>query len=36
VDFGLSRMYEMQMSDGSSNNVMVFKEYKEAEKWLEG
>jgi len=36
LDYGLSRMYEILMSGSSSGNIMVFRKYDEAEKWLEG
>ena len=35
-DYGLSRMYEILMSGSTSDNIMVFRKYDEAEKWLEG
>ena len=34
-DYGMSRMYEIQLSLGTSGNIMVFKDYDKAEKWLE-
>ena len=36
LDYGLSRMYEILLSGSSPNNVMVFRNYDEAEKWLIG
>lgn len=35
LDFGLSRMYEMLMSVDTSSNIKVFREYNDAERWLE-
>ena len=34
LDYGLSRMYEILMSEVTSDNIMVFKDYDKAEKWL--
>jgi hypothetical protein len=33
-EYGLTRMYEILMTVSRSDNVMVFKEYNQAEKWL--
>ena len=34
VDFGLARMYEMQLEDGSHSAVRVFRDIGEAMTWL--
>lgn len=33
-DYGIARMYEIPLSMGTSGNIMVFKDYEEAESWL--
>ena len=33
-DYGMTRMYEILMTVNTSSNIMVFKNYDEAEKWL--
>jgi hypothetical protein len=33
-DYGIARMYEIPLSLGTSGDIMVFKDYDEAEKWL--
>jgi hypothetical protein len=35
LGFGLSRMYELLLTGSSPNRVMVFRQYDEAEEWLE-
>ncbi len=34
VDFGLARMYEMQMESLSNNEIRVFNDFEEAMHWL--
>jgi hypothetical protein len=36
LGYGLSRMYEILMTGRTSGTIMVFRDYNEAEKWLEG
>jgi hypothetical protein len=35
LDFGLSRMYELLLTASSPNRVIVFRNYDDAEEWLE-
>ena len=34
LEYGLARMYEMQLSAMSDNEIRVFKELDEAKKWV--
>jgi hypothetical protein len=36
VDFGLARMYEQLLDNGSTGDVTVFRDYDEAIAWLTG
>jgi hypothetical protein len=33
-DYGMTRMYEIILTLNTSSNIMVFKDYDEAQKWL--
>ena len=35
LDYGLSRMYQIMMDSASKNEISIFKDVEEAEKWIE-